>query len=91
MIEGKSTHELNELYDEIEQNLSSDRSFAIELQYWQNLLKKIKIQIAKISIEEIYDTYEKQNHERIQTEIKIAEAKKVLEKKKLKEQQDVYQ
>lgn len=49
----------------------------MELQYWQNLLKKIKIQIAKIQIEEIYDTYEKQNHELIQREVKIAEAKKV--------------
>lgn len=43
MIEGKSIAELIELRDEIETSLASDRSFAMELQYWQNLIKRIKI------------------------------------------------
>ena len=46
MIVGKSLDELAELKTEIEQNLASDRSFALELQYWSNILKKIDEQIA---------------------------------------------
>lgn len=57
MIVGKSLDDLAELKTEIEQNLASDRSFALELQYWSNILKKIDEQIAKTQIEDIYNEY----------------------------------
>ena len=54
MILDKSLEELNELKSEIESNLISDRSFALEMQYWSNVLKKIEEQSAKTIIERTY-------------------------------------
>lgn len=76
MIVGKSLDELAELKTEIEQNLASDRSFALELQYWSNILKKIDEQIAKTQIEDIYNEYFQENKDKIMQEIQLAEAKK---------------
>jgi len=41
MILGKDLGELLELKGEIESTLAADRSMALELQYWSNVLKKI--------------------------------------------------
>jgi hypothetical protein len=48
MIEGKDFKELRELKGEIESSLAADRSMAMELQYWSNVLKKIEEKMAKI-------------------------------------------
>ena len=40
MILGKDLGELLELKGEIESTLAADRSMALELQYWSNVLKK---------------------------------------------------
>ena len=66
MIVGKSLSELHELKGEIEQSLASDRSFALQLGYWSGVLKKIDEQIAITQVEGIYETYVKENKERIQ-------------------------
>lgn len=76
MILGKDLGELLELKGEIESTLAADRSMALELQYWSNVLKKIDERIAKSRIESIYTEYLNANRERVQAEIKLAEAKK---------------
>lgn len=47
MLVGKGISELLELKEEVEQNIGQDKSFASDMQYWQNLLKKIKSQVSK--------------------------------------------
>ena len=76
MILGKDLGELIELKGEIESTLAADRSMALELQYWSNVLKKIDERIAKTSIESIYTDYLNANREKVMAEIKQAEAKK---------------
>jgi hypothetical protein len=76
MILGKDLGELLELKGEIESTLAADRSMALELQYWSNVLKKIDERIAKTRIESIYTDYLKSNREKVMAEIKQAEAKK---------------
>jgi hypothetical protein len=70
MILGKDLGELLELKGEIESTLAADRSMALELQYWSNVLKKIDERIAKSRIESIYTEYLNANRERVQAEIK---------------------
>ena len=76
MILGKDLGELLELKGEIESTLAADRSMALELQYWSNVLKKIDERIAKTRIESIYTDYLNANREKVMAEIKQAEAKK---------------
>ena len=76
MILGKDLGELLELKGEIESTLAADRSMALELQYWSNVLKKIDERIAKTRIESIYTEYLNANREKVMAEIKQAEAKK---------------
>lgn len=76
MIEGKDLVELAELKTEIESSLAADRSFALELQYWSNVLKKIDEQQAKTTVEDIYERYFNENKEMIMVEMARAEAKK---------------
>jgi hypothetical protein len=57
MISDKDLSELCELKKEIEENLAADRSFALELQYWSNLLSKIDEKIAVIRIQTIYNQH----------------------------------
>jgi hypothetical protein len=76
MILGKDLGELIELKGEIESTLAADRSMALELQYWSNVLKKIDERIAKTRIESIYTDYLNANREKVMAEIKQAEAKK---------------
>lgn len=76
MIEGKGLGELLELKGEIEGTLAADRSMAMELEYWSNVLKKLEEKIARTKIESIYSDYLSSNREKIMAEIKIAEAKK---------------
>ena len=76
MIEGKSLDELDELKKEIEATLSADRSMALELQYWSNVLKRIDEQIAKTKIETIYEKYFNENKTMILQGIQKAQAKK---------------
>jgi hypothetical protein len=65
MILGKDLGELLELKGEIESTLAADRSMALELQYWSNVLKKIDERIAKSRIESIYTEYLNANRERV--------------------------
>ena len=50
MIADKDLNELIELKKEIEDNLAADRSFALELQYWSNVLNKIEERVAIIRV-----------------------------------------
>ena len=54
MITDKDLIELCELKKEIEDNLAADRSFALELQYWSNVLNKIDERVAVIRIQNTY-------------------------------------
>ena len=76
MILGKDLGELLELKGEIESNLAADRSMALELQYWSNVLKKIDERIAKTRIESIYADYLNANREKVMAEVKLAEVKR---------------
>ncbi len=76
MITDKDLSELIELKKEIEDNLAADRSFALELQYWSNVLNKIDERIAIIRVQNIYNEYVQQNKEQIAADIKIAIKKK---------------
>ena len=75
MIAGKDLAELLDLKSEIESTLAADRSMALELQYWSNVLKKIEERIAKTRIETIYTDYVNANKDKVLTEVKLAEAK----------------
>ncbi len=72
MIEGKDFKELRELKGEIESSLAADRSMAMELQYWSNVLKKIEEKMAKIQIETIYQTFLSENKDKVMADIKLA-------------------
>jgi Conserved mid region of cactin len=72
MIADKDLNELIELKKEIEDNLAADRSFALELQYWSNVLKKIEERVAIIRVQTIYTDYMSQNKEQIDADIKLA-------------------
>lgn len=76
MILGKDLEELLELKGEIESTLAADRSMALELQYWSNVLKKIDERIAKTRIESIYADYLNANREKVMAEVKQAEVKR---------------
>jgi Conserved mid region of cactin len=54
MLAGKDLNELLELQREIEGTLAADRSMAMELQYWSNVLKKIEERVAKSRIEGVF-------------------------------------
>ena len=72
MIVDKDLNELIELKKEIEDNLAADRSFALELQYWSNVLNKIDERVAVIRVQTIYTDYVSQNKEQIDADIKLA-------------------
>jgi hypothetical protein len=72
MIADKDLNELIELKKEIEDNLAADRSFALELQYWSNVLNKIEERVAIIRVQTIYTDYMSQNKEQIDADIKLA-------------------
>jgi hypothetical protein len=57
MISDKDLTEIIELKKEIEENLAADRSFALELQYWSNVLNRIDERIAIIRVQNIYNDY----------------------------------
>ena len=61
---------------EIEGTLAADRSMAMELQYWSNVLKKLEERIAKTRIENVYTDFMNANREKVLADIKVAEAKK---------------
>ena len=61
MIVDKDLPELIELKKEIEDNLAADRSFALELQYWSNVLNKIDERVAIIRVQTIYGDYVSKN------------------------------
>ena len=65
MIEGKDLGELENLKAEIEQTLAADRSMALELQYWANVIKKIDERIARTKVENIYIRYIQENREKV--------------------------
>ena len=73
---GNDLKELIELKSEIESTLAADRSMALELQYWSNVLKKLDERIAKTRIEDIYTEYLNTNRDKVIADIKLAEAKK---------------
>ena len=61
----------------------SDRSFAMEMQYWLKITKRIENQIAKLRIEEIYDEYVERHRDKILKQIrKLEDEKKTSEKQK---------
>lgn len=70
MLEGKNICELMELQEEVELNLAQDRSFVADMQYWQNLLVKIKVKIGEEQILQIYSQFVQNNKEMIDTQIK---------------------
>ena len=72
MIVDKDLNDLIELKKEIEDNLAADRSFALELQYWSNVLNKIDERVAVIRVQTIYTDYVSQNKEQIDADIKLA-------------------
>ena len=76
MLLDKNLTELLELKSEIESTLAADKSMALELQYWSNVLKKIEEKVAKGRIESIYEQYVESNREKVMAEVKAAEAKK---------------
>ena len=53
--------ELGEFLAEIRDNISSNASFAAELQYWQSLSRKVRHKIAVKKIEAIYRLFLKKN------------------------------
>jgi hypothetical protein len=57
MISDKDLTEIIELKKEIEENLAAERSFALELQYWSNVLNRIDERIAIIRVQNIYNDY----------------------------------
>jgi hypothetical protein len=57
MISDKDLTEIIELKKEIEENLAADRSFALELQYWSNVLNRIDERIAIFRVQNIYNDY----------------------------------
>jgi hypothetical protein len=57
MISDKDLTETIQLKKEIEENLAADRSFALELQYWSNVLNRIDERIAIIRVQNIYNDY----------------------------------
>lgn len=75
-MDEKTLSDLQELKTEIENTLAADRSMALEINYWSNVLKKIEERMAKQRIEEIYTRYCEENLDKIKAEIKIAEARK---------------
>ncbi|CDW72357.1 uncharacterized protein c19orf29 [Stylonychia lemnae] len=85
MINDKSIDELIDLHKEIQTSLTNDRSFAIEMQYWQNLLKRIKIKLAQLNIQKIYQDYVDQNRDKVENEVKVLQEAKVQSQQKTKE------
>ena len=57
MISDKDLTEIIELKKEIEENLAADRSFALELQYWSNVIDRIDERIAIFRVQNIYNDY----------------------------------
>ena len=57
MISDKDLTEIIELKKEIEENLAAERSFALELQYWSNVLNRIDERIAIFRVQNIYNDY----------------------------------
>lgn len=67
MIGDKSYKELIELETEINQTLDNPTEFKIDVEYWENVLKKLRVRKAKAFLEEMGDkfleTYKKSNPE----------------------------
>jgi len=53
--------ELENFKEEITDNISSNASFASELQYWQGLSRKVRFKIAVKKIEAIYQLFLQKN------------------------------
>lgn len=74
--------ELDRFLDEIRDNISSNASFASELQYWQTLSRKVRQKIATKQIEGIYKLFLRKNKERIEQELADQKAREELEENK---------